>query len=476
MTALPDAPTQPRTVAFVTQGCKTNLMESSALAHQFSELGWQLVPQHQPASLYVINTCTVTQRADAEARRLIRQLKLKAPQAKVATTGCYAQVAPAVLAAMPDVDFVIGNSHKDQLPQLLHDYLTYPNATTRFEKLGATTPVWVDEFDKSRTLAHATGALAGFERSRAALKIQDGCDYKCTYCIIWQGRGPSRSLPLAQARDALWRLVDDGHQEITLTGINIGQYRFVDEATGNVAELPELLQALVSLPASAQYRLRLTSLDPLEVTPQLIDVMASHPQRIAPHLHLSTQSAEDGVLKAMARRHHVADLDAVVAMATTALPDVALTGDVIAGFPTESDAAFERSLAVLAGYPLHSLHVFRFSPRQGTPAAALRPQVPERIRKERAGRLIALSNQKQAAYYQHFVGERRPVLLEHPSTEATHVYGVTDNALRIALPIEHFNTAALVGGQLAHLHLGQLTSEDEPLTGSPQRLVLTAGL
>jgi threonylcarbamoyladenosine tRNA methylthiotransferase MtaB len=375
---------------------------------------------------------------------------------------------------MTDVDFVIGNSHKDDLPQLLHNYLTHPQAAARFEKLGETTPIWVDEFDKSRTLAHATSALAGLERSRAALKIQDGCDYKCTYCIIWQGRGPSRSLNLTQARDALWQLVDDGHQEITLTGINIGQYRCVDETTGEVAELPHLLQALVSLPALVRYRLRLTSLDPLEVTPQLIEVMASYPERIAPHLHLSTQSAEDGVLKAMARRHHVADLDAVVTMATTAMPAIALTGDVIAGFPTETEAAFERSLAVLAGYPLHSLHVFRFSPRQGTPAATLKPQVPERIRKERAGRLIDLSNQKQTAFYQRFVGDTRPVLLEHPSPEATCVYGVTDNALRIALPLEQFNDANLIGGQLANLQLSQLMTEDTPTTRNPQRLVLTA--
>ena len=403
-------------VAFVTQGCKTNLMESSALADEFKALGWDVVPQKEAANLYVFNTCTVTEKADAEARRLIRQLRRRHPQARVAVTGCYAQVSPDTLAAIEGVDFVIGNNFKDDLPRIVTQY---------FVPGGFASPmVQVDEFEKSRELASPTASFAGLladggTRTRGSIKIQDGCDYKCTYCIIWKGRGPSRSLPVSVIQQQFIRMVAEGFKEIVLTGINIGQYRCPSDVT---QELPELLAALCQV--EGEFRLRLTSLDPLEVTPKLIDVMARSQGKICPHVHLSTQSADDHVLKTMARRHHVNELQAVCQQLVTAMPTVCISSDIIVGFPTETDEAFERTMAVIREIPMHQIHVFRYSPRPGTPAAEMKPQVPERIRKERATRLLQLAEEKKQAYMNSFVGQDVRVLWEKEE-------GLTDEYLKV---------------------------------------------
>jgi threonylcarbamoyladenosine tRNA methylthiotransferase MtaB len=418
-----------QTVAFVTLGCKTNLLESSALAEAFGGLGWHVVSQDDPAALYVFNTCTVTERADAEARRLIRKLRRQQPGARIAVTGCYAQVAPQELAAIDGVDFVIGNNLKNQLAQLVAvDHAQYrspwPNEAM----------VLVDEFEKSRELATATGSAAGMgklghSRTRGALKIQDGCDYKCTYCIIWQGRGPSRSLPLAVALGEVRRLVAQGFEEISLTGINIGQY--LDEATQT--DLAGLIRAISGL--EGQFRVRLTSLDPLEVTQDLITAVAESGGKVCPHFHLSTQSAHDGVLKAMARRHHEADLWQVCQAIVHAMPHAHIASDIIVGFPTETPEAFEHTYDQLATLPMHTMHVFRYSPRPGTPAATLRPQVPHIQRKQRAQRLMALATEKRAAFYAQWVGHVRPVLVEGPDAckDSTTLSGWTDNYCRVRL-------------------------------------------
>lgn len=422
-----------QTVAFVTLGCKTNLLESSALAGQFSEMGWRVVPQDQAAGLYVFNTCTVTERADAEARRLIRKLRRQNPSARIAVTGCYAQVAAQELAAIDGVDFVIGNNLKDQLARLVAvDHADYRSSLTLdgiTVEQGAM--VLVDEFDKSRELASPIGSAAGVgktggSRTRGALKIQDGCDYKCTYCIIWQGRGPSRSLPVAATVQEVSRLVVEGFEELSLTGINIGQYDH------DGTDLAGLLRAIAALPGT--FRVRLTSLDPLEVTPDLIAAVAESDGKVCPHFHLSTQSAHDGVLKAMARRHHEADLRAVCAGILAALPHAHIASDVIVGFPTETAEAFEHTYRVLSEIAMHTMHVFRYSPRPGTPAATMRPQVKDSIRKTRADRLIALAREKRRAFYDQSVGQVRPVLVEATTDGEGYNAGWTDNYLRVRLP------------------------------------------
>jgi threonylcarbamoyladenosine tRNA methylthiotransferase MtaB len=401
----------PRAVAFYTLGCKTNQLETATLAKTFAAAGWRIVPFDAPASLYVINTCTVTERADQEARRLVRRARLTQPGAPVAVTGCYAQVAPEQLAALDGVSYVVGNAEKDRLAALV-DRLPAPSVPV----------IEVSEIDKSRFLMGAThAALDGdTERTRASLKIQDGCDYKCTYCIIWKARGPSRSLPVVDVAQQLSQLVAEGFKEVVLTGINIGQYQ--DDDT----DLAGLLHVLGALPGD--FRLRLTSLDPLEVTPALISAMAAYPQRICPHVHLSAQSAHDDTLKRMARRHHVQAFQQTCHALAKALPGVNIGLDIIVGFPGETPEAFDATYGVLKALPLGYLHVFRYSKRPGTPAASYGYSVSGREMKVRAERLQALGVQKNRAYRQQFLGQQVPVLVEQGGNK-----GLTPNYIRVSL-------------------------------------------
>lgn len=422
-----EATTGQPTVAFHTLGCKTNQLETSGLAQQFKTNGWQVVDFDDSAQIYVINSCTVTERSDRETQRMIRRAKLANPSGRIAVTGCYAQVAPQEVAAQPGVTDVLGNAEKINLYQLLTE--------SPPQELADNQPhIRVSELDKSRIMAG--GMEAAPDRSRGSLKIQDGCDYKCTYCIIWEARGPSRSLPVSdlvtQLRGML-RSTDnpEGFFEVGLTGINIGQYECPE--TGK--DLAGLLDALCAID-EAPFRLRLTSLDPKEVTPGLINVLAKHAnpaaeggtEKICPHIHLSAQSAEDTVLKRMGRRHHVAEMEAVCNALVEAVPMVAIGSDIIVGFPGEDDDKFEATYQTLARVAMHYFHVFSYSKRRGTPAADFDDQVPERTKKQRAQRLRALSEDKWQAYAQQFIGKPLTMVVESDGRS-----GLTENYLRVTL-------------------------------------------
>jgi threonylcarbamoyladenosine tRNA methylthiotransferase MtaB len=399
------SPTATKRVAFYTLGCRANQLESATLAASFSQDGWQVVPFEDPAHVVVVNTCTVTERADQEARRIVRRVRLTNPEARVVMTGCYAQVAPDVVKHLDGVHWVVGNQFKEDLAQIV---AATPNPSQPLVQVG--------DIDKSRIMAGATAADIG--RTRGSLKIQDGCDYKCTYCIIWRARGPSRSLPMADVIAHLSQMVaphsaNSGFKEIQLTGINIGQY----DDQGH--DLADLLEALVAVPGD--FRLRLTSLDPLEVTDRLIETIARHNThtggKICPHVHLSAQSADDTVLKAMARRHHVADMMRICLQLQARVPGVCIGSDIIAGFPGETDAQHQHTVDVLQSVPMHYLHVFSYSPRSETPAAAMAQQVPQRVIKQRADQLKALSDERWLIFRQGFIGETLTAIAESDGTE-----------------------------------------------------------
>jgi threonylcarbamoyladenosine tRNA methylthiotransferase MtaB len=410
---LADQPPQTRTVAFHTLGCKANQLETSTLAHQFGDLGWTIVPFDEAAEVYVINTCTVTERSDQESRRIIRRARLSNPQARIAVTGCYAQVSPDELAGLDGVSFVIGNNFKDQLVRIV-----------------AETPVsdqplvQVSEIDKSRIMVGASSAA--IDRTRGSLKIQDGCDYKCTYCIIWEARGLSRSLPVDDIKLQLKRMLDEGFKEIMLTGINIGQYEHENH------DLADLLRELIALPG--RFRLRLTSLDPMEVSDKLINAVAQSDGKICPHFHLSAQSAEDGVLKRMGRRHHVADMLRVCETIAQKIPHASVGSDIIVGFPGETAERFEATYRTLNSTYMNYFHVFSYSKRKGTPAATFPEQVPEREKKARAQHLRNLSDTKQLAYRQQFIGSLLDVIVEEGCTQ-----GMSENYLKIQLDANSFD-------------------------------------
>jgi threonylcarbamoyladenosine tRNA methylthiotransferase MtaB len=405
-----------KTVAFHTLGCKANQLETSTMGSQFQEQGWAIVPFDEAAEVYVINTCTVTERSDQESRRMIRRARLSNPDGRIAVTGCYAQVSPDELAALDGVNFVVGNNFKDQLVQIVN------NAPLSERPL-----VQVSEIDKSRMMEGASAAA--LDRTRGSLKIQDGCDYKCTYCIIWEARGLSRSLPVDDIQYQLKKMLAEGFREIMLTGINIGQY----EHAGN--DLADLLHDLISLPG--RFRLRLTSLDPMEVSDKLIEVVARSQGKICPHFHLSAQSAEDWVLKRMGRRHHVCDMLRVCTTIAEKIPHASIGSDIIVGFPGETAERFEATFQTLKNVNMNYFHVFSYSKRKGTPAADFPEQVPEREKKSRAQRLRALSEAKSLAYRQRFVGQTLEVIVEDGLAQ-----GMSENYLKVHLDDSAFALTA----------------------------------
>lgn len=402
----------PRTVAFHTLGCKANQLETSTLATGFEDQGWQIVPFDEPAEVYVVNTCTVTERSDQESRRMVRRARLSNPEASIAVTGCYAQVSPEELAALDGVSFVIGNNFKDQLVDIVQ------NAPISDQPL-----VQVSDIDKSRIMVGASAGDIG--RTRGSLKIQDGCDYKCTYCIIWEARGLSRSLPVDDIKFQLGKMVFEGFKEIVLTGINIGQYEH--EGT----DLADLLSELIQLPG--QFRLRLTSLDPMEVTDKLIEVVAASNGKICPHFHLSAQSAEDFVLKRMGRRHHVKDMLHVCETIAAKIPHASVGSDIIVGFPGETAECFEATYETLKNTYMNYFHVFSYSKRKGTPAASFEEQVPEREKKARAQRLRDLSDAKSLAYRERFLGQTLEVIVEEGG-----IQGMSENYIKVQLISNEF--------------------------------------
>ncbi|MEB3288051.1 MAG: tRNA (N(6)-L-threonylcarbamoyladenosine(37)-C(2))-methylthiotransferase MtaB [Vampirovibrionales bacterium] len=423
----PDARPLRRSVAFYTLGCKTNQLETSTLAERFAAGGWRVVPFDEAASLYVINTCTVTERADNESKRIIRRARLSSPNAQVLATGCFAQIAPEELAAQPGVHYVVGNNFKDRILDIVEQ-------TPAPEK----PVIQVSEIDKSRILEGASKAAP--ERTRGSLKIQDGCDYKCTYCIIWEARGLSRSLPVEDIKASLIQMIDpdynallgqEAFKEVGLTGINIGQYEDVG-ANGQKKDLADLLAELIQIPHA--FRLRLTSLDPLEVSQKLVDVVAEGVAlgKICPHFHLSAQSAEDSVLKRMARRHHVDEMMTVCDYIAEKIPDASVGSDIIVGFPGETSESFETTFENLKRCKMNYFHVFSYSKRKGTPAAGFGDQVPEREKKARAKRLRALSDEKSMAYRQRFLGKQLAILVEDSGlagTSANYLHVDLDNSV-----------------------------------------------
>jgi len=402
-----------RTVAFHTLGCKANQLETSTMANQFQDQGWRIVPFDEAAEVYVVNTCTVTERSDQESRRMIRRARLSNPQGRIAVTGCYAQVSPDELAGVDGVSFVIGNNFKDQLVSIVE------NAPTSERPL-----VQVSEIDKSRMMEGASSSA--IDRTRGSLKIQDGCDYKCTYCIIWEARGLSRSLPVDDLKYQLRRMVEGGFKEIVLTGINIGQYEHEGQ------DLAALLRELCTLPG--HFRLRLTSLDPMEVSDPLIDAVAESKGKICPHFHLSAQSAEDVVLKRMGRRHHVADMLQVCETIARKIPHASVGSDIIVGFPGETAERFEATYETLKSTYMNYFHVFSYSKRKGTPAATFPEQVPEREKKARAQRLRALSDAKSQAYRERFLGQALAVIVEEGCEQ-----GMSENYLKVQLEPSEFS-------------------------------------
>ena len=383
---------------FTTLGCRLNAYETEAM----KELGQQAGLDNA----VVINTCAVTAEAVRKARQEIRRLRRENPQARLIVTGCAAQTEPQTFAAMPEVDAVIGNTEKMQPA-------TWGRLAADF--IGATERVLVDDIMSVReTAGHL---IDGFgTRSRAYVQIQNGCDHRCTFCIIPYGRGNSRSVPAGVVVDQIKRLVAAGYNEVVLTGVDLTSWGAELPAEPKLGDLVmRILRLAPDLP-----RLRISSIDSIEVDENLMQAIATEP-RLMPHLHLSLQHGDDLILKRMKRRHLRDDAIRFTEEARKLRPEMTFGADIIAGFPTETEKHFENSLRLVEECHLTWLHVFPYSPRPGTPAARM-PQVDGRAIKTRAARLRAAGAARVAAHLAEQQGRRHRVLTESPRMGRTEQF------------------------------------------------------
>ncbi|MFZ5450568.1 MAG: tRNA (N(6)-L-threonylcarbamoyladenosine(37)-C(2))-methylthiotransferase MtaB [Thermodesulfobacteriota bacterium] len=398
----------------LTFGCKVNQCDTAGLAQELMAQGWQAAPEGTVPDLILVNTCTVTARADQQARQALRRLAREYPDVPLWVTGCYAQRAPEELAGLPGVRLVLGNREKARLAALLEEA---QEGSPRIE-VGAFSPAEAFQ-DLPAPL------LPGHTRPR--LKIQDGCEHHCTYCIVPQVRGPRRSLPLEEVAGALEKLAAAGYREVVLTGVNLGQYGLdLDPPTG----LAALLYRLRPLPRPP--RLRLSSLEPQEVTPALLTELAGFPG-FCPHFHLPLQSGAAQVLAAMGRDYRPDEFREIIREIKRLFPDPGLGLDVLVGFPGESAADFEATCALVESLPVTYLHVFPFSPRPGTPAANLR-RVPAREVQNRAKIMRELGQTKKRQFLEAQLGRTGEVLVEGTLPRPGWLKGLSANYLRVILP------------------------------------------
>jgi threonylcarbamoyladenosine tRNA methylthiotransferase MtaB len=368
-------------VDIVTFGCRLNLYESEIMRARAAEAGL--------TDAVIINTCAVTAEAERQARQAIRKARRERPGSTLIVTGCAAQIDPARYAAMPEVDRVLGNQAKLEAA-------SYGSAA------GAL--VVDDIMALKETAGHLVGGFGG--RARAFLEVQQGCDHRCTFCIIPYGRGNSRSVPIGAIVEAARRRVEGGAAEIVLTGVDLTAYGADLPGRPSLGQMVRRLLALVP----ELKRLRLSSLDPVEIDPDLFRLIETE-ERLMPHLHLSLQAGDDLILKRMKRRHSRGDALAVAERLRALRPGIALGADLIAGFPTETEAMFARTEALIEECGLAFVHVFPYSPREGTPAARM-PQVPPRLRKARAARLREAGHRARTRFLDGLVGSSASILVE----------------------------------------------------------------
>lgn len=382
------------TVSFATLGCRVNQVDTQEMRAALEARGFHTVPFEEPADVVVVNSCTVTARADFSDRQMVRRAARRSPQGRLVVTGCWAQVDPRA-AAMPGVDLVVGTAEKPRLPELLDRLLAGPRGEAE---------IHVGDLRGARTLAPPALARPR-ERSRAFVKAQDGCQHRCAFCIVPVARGASRSVSPDALVEHARALVAAGHPEIVLTGVDLGHYGA--DLTPRI-NLAALLRRLVEIPGLSW--LRLSSLLPAYFTEELLSVLLGSPV-IAPHFHVPMQSGSARVLRRMRRPYTVATYRRLIERLAAAIPSVGLGADVIVGFPGETDAEFEETVALVEALPFSYLHVFAYSDRTGTEAEGLDAHVDRRIIGLRSRRLREIGEAKSLSFRRGLVGGRQDVLV-----------------------------------------------------------------
>ena len=443
------------TFAVATLGCKVNQADSEAISEQLSEAGFAQQDFGEAADIYIVNTCTVTHLGDRSSRQLISQARRRRPEALLVVTGCYAEMNPQAVAALPGVDLVVGNSGKTSLveairarwqdgeaasttpvapgftPRRRGESRALPMLPLDRQHIGSDIDLASDEEPQPdnpaadavlQNSASQQPAPTPFGRTRVQLKVQDGCDNRCTYCVVPSVRGGSRSRHSAAIVEQVRRKVRAGFQEVVLTGVHLGDYHPDDERR---QDLGDLIAALLRETEIA--RIRVSSLEPEDFRLEWLEHWQN--PRMCRHLHLPLQSGSDAVLRRMARHYNSERYRTIVSTAQRLVPGIAISTDIITGFPGESDEDFEQTYRLAAELHFAKCHVFRFSPRQGTPAARMQPQVPETLKKARSERLLSLNDEMARAFRRRFLGTTLPVLLE--GRKQSRWEGLTDNYLRV---------------------------------------------
>ncbi|HNI43620.1 MAG TPA: tRNA (N(6)-L-threonylcarbamoyladenosine(37)-C(2))-methylthiotransferase MtaB [Chitinophagales bacterium] len=405
-------------VAFYTLGCKLNYSETSAIGRQMTEAGFEKVPFHEAADIYVINTCSVTDHADKKCRRIVNQALRLSPHAFVVIVGCYAQLKPQEIADIQGVDLVLGAAEKFNIIDHLH------TLTKKEKGIAIASPIQqINGFNNAYSIG---------ERTRSFLKVQDGCDYKCAFCTIPLARGNSRSQTIDRIVEQAHEIAENGVKEIVLTGVNIGDYgKRMTDGTHRETNFLELITALENVPIE---RYRISSIEPNLLTPEIIDFVA-HSTRFMPHFHIPLQSGSNEILRLMRRRYARELYAERVQLIKQAMPNACIGVDVIVGFPGESHNEFLDTYQFLNDLDISYLHVFTYSERPNTAAIDFPNSVPHKIRQERNTMLTILSEKKHRYFYEQHLQTTRKVLWEMEN-DGDKMYGFTDNYIKVEAPYD----------------------------------------
>jgi threonylcarbamoyladenosine tRNA methylthiotransferase MtaB len=421
------------TFTITTLGCRVNQCESESIAQGLKDTGWQAAAAGHRADACIINTCSVTGKAGMQSRQVIRQLIRTNPGARIIVTGCHAQTHAEQLRAISGVTDIIGHADKHKIPAIL---------------AGAPRKTLVPTIDQERRFGFMPAAVAG-NHTRPSLKIQDGCDAFCTYCIVPYARGRSRSMPAATVLEQLARLKQAGYRETVLSGIHLGRWGQDLEPKSDLLALLETIQA-----AEAMDRVRLSSIEPAEITNDLIDFVAES-DRVCRHFHIPLQSGDDTILSRMKRPYTREQFQLLVTRIRNALPDAGIGADVLVGFPGETEAAFENTVHLIESLPLTYLHVFPFSPRKGTPAATFPDPVPDRIVKNRCRQLRELGLKKKNTFYISLLGRRLQVLIEGSKD---HIDGARIGTSSNFVPV-HIHAPGVSGNPMVTVRIDRIGSD-----------------
>lgn len=434
-------------VAFQTLGCKLNYSETSTIGNQFIKRNFSIVDFKDKADVYVLNTCSVTESAERECRQIIRRALRQNPEAYIIVTGCYAQLRPNDIAKIHGVDAVLGSSEKFKLFTILED----------FEKK-ALACVFVNPIEEANDfgVAHSTDADS---RTRAFLKIQDGCDFGCAFCTIPLARGSSRSLEMDKTIEQFKNLINEGYKEIILTGVNVGDY-----GKNINGSLSQLISQLINI--DGKFRIRISSVEPNLITDNLLKLIADS-EKLCNHLHIPLQSGSSKILKAMQRRYTADDYKNLILKAKEFIPALSIGVDVIVGFPGESEEDFIQTHNFLRDLPISYLHVFTYSERPDTIAIDLPSPVDITERKRRNNILRILSEKKKKLFYSEMIGTPQQVLFEHSNLNGT-MQGFTSNYIKIKANFDAHLTNKLIKIKITDINgdecMGEILSEKMQLT------------